>query len=283
MTADPVPLSGEVAALLGEPTPSWGQLRRKLLNSRLPLRAQEQVWVWLVGRARREDGEAMLACAGLALPMLGATAIRFTGRHSPERHEAEAVVLAAFVDKVTSVDLDRLGVWPRLRWAAYTAARAWARREDRIPIPVPGLSGGGEGDAQRQVMGQPKGHPELLVHQAVAEGVITAQTAELIAATRIEGRSLWEVAAEIGEPYPRLHQRRRRAERRLEIWLRDRLADLAADRTGGGDTQALDAAMRAHPGPSESKQPRAAASSGGTGTTEVLPLSAPVEVNRRCA
>ena len=61
--------------------------------------------------------------------------------------------------------------------------------------------------------------PEQPLRRAVDAGAISAEEAELIAQTRIDGRSLVELATEIGVPYDALRKRRERAERRLLLFL----------------------------------------------------------------
>jgi hypothetical protein len=64
------------------------------------------------------------------------------------------------------------------------------------------------------------GHPDLVLADAVAEGVITAAEAELIGATRLEDRTLHEVARSLGLPYETVKKARLRAEQRLVHFLR---------------------------------------------------------------
>lgn len=52
-----------------------------------------------------------------------------------------------------------------------------------------------------------------LLDAAVAGGVLSAQQASVIARTRLEGRGLEEVAADLGRPYAAVRKERQRAER----------------------------------------------------------------------
>lgn len=61
----------------------------------------------------------------------------------------------------------------------------------------------------------PFGHSELVLAKAVALGVVSGEEAELIAATRLGGRALHQVADEAGETYGAIRRRRWKAERRL--------------------------------------------------------------------
>ena len=51
-------------------------------------------------------------------------------------------------------------------------------------------------------------------------GVISANQAEVVAQTRIEGRGLAEVAKDLGRPYDALQKDRRRAEHALRSFAR---------------------------------------------------------------
>jgi DNA-directed RNA polymerase specialized sigma24 family protein len=61
--------------------------------------------------------------------------------------------------------------------------------------------------------------PEQPLRRAVDAGAISAEEAELIAQTRIDGRPLVELAAEMRVAYDALRKRRERAERRLLLFL----------------------------------------------------------------
>jgi hypothetical protein len=59
-----------------------------------------------------------------------------------------------------------------------------------------------------------------LLEAAVAAGVLNAQQALVVARTRIDGRGLAEVAADIGRPYDAVRKDRQRAERALAVFAR---------------------------------------------------------------
>ncbi|MEU7140423.1 hypothetical protein ABZ942_13305 [Nocardia sp. NPDC046473] len=289
IAADPVPPPLE--QVVGRPVGSWNGLRELLCYPGLPPSLMDKVWAWLVRRARPDAQDAVLVCAGLALPMLGGMARRFGEQQACDSHDVAAHIVAAFLIELARIDLDRPGVWPRLRWAAYVGGRAWVSRETRAALPTEELTIAAEtihGARPHPSGCAPSGHPELLLVQAVAEGVISAGAAELIAVTRLEARSLTAVAVEWGEPYKRLEKRRSRAERQLADWLKQRLAD--ADPRNEVEAQALDAAARTTRGHGTGVSARPVSQSGlvpattsHTRTTPVPAYPAPVEVTRRCA
>lgn len=59
------------------------------------------------------------------------------------------------------------------------------------------------------------GHPDLLLADAVEQGIVTRFEAQLIGTTRLEDVSLTELADHLGIDYEVLRKRRRRAETRL--------------------------------------------------------------------
>ncbi|MFE3444988.1 hypothetical protein ACFXNW_18305 [Nocardia sp. NPDC059180] len=205
---------------------SWGELRELLLDPAVPIEVVDAIWVRLIERSRRDGEAAVVACVGVALPMLAGLTRRVAKFWMRSREDVEATVVAGFVTELTRVDLGRPYVLHRIGWATYRCARAWALADQAAPRPDADLTGAGDHHTAGQHLGTaPAGHPELALADAVAEGVITVKAAELIAATRLERRSLTVVAAERGGSYKALQQVRRRAERKLATWLAERARD----------------------------------------------------------
>ena len=102
----------------------------------------------------------------------------------------------------------------RLRWAAYRAGHTAVREALDAPVP----SGSGLRSAAPQM---PWGHPDFVLARAVAENAITAEEAELIGATRLEGLPLATAGEDRGLPYETVKKIRLRAEYRLLAYLRD--------------------------------------------------------------
>ncbi|WP_433657949.1 hypothetical protein ACQPW1_39460 [Nocardia sp. CA-128927] len=242
---NPVFLTAGVVAGLGDQDLRADQLRDLLLDPALPITTVDAAWVYLVGRSRAEGGDATLACAGIAWPMLTGVAARLS-RWARDQRDLEAAILAGFVAALAQVDLDRRFVLHRLRWAAYRSGYACAKDTTECPTPQQWLvnptGADGNSPAQRWVMRAPVGHPEFVLAQAVAEGVISEREAELIACTRLERRMLTSVAAERGVSYKALEQTRRRAEHKLAA----HLAQAARD-TDGARTSVVEAAALSSP------------------------------------
>ncbi|MVU77135.1 hypothetical protein GPX89_07720 [Nocardia sp. ET3-3] len=234
---DVVPLSAEAAAALPESPVTWGRLAHLLLDTSVSFEVMDVdvVWQWLVAWARRQGDEAVLVCAGLAMPMLAATAARLAIRIDGERAEAEAAVLAGFVEEIPRINLRATRVWCALRWAAYRGGRAWEEAEAITTAPIP-----------RQEAGIPAqrtdGDLETLLALAVVEGVIDAKDAALIADTRLGRRSLRSCKSEQANSNNWLVIRRKRAEARLGTWLRQRIGETESGHTSIVEAAALDSA-----------------------------------------
>lgn len=231
---DPVPREGTPVARLDRAVTTWGQLRRVLSDPGVPIQVVDAVWVWLIERSRVEGSDAALVCAGMAAPMLAGMASTFGPRRREDRADVEADLLTAFFTELTRVDVERPFLWFRLRWAVFRGGRAWVRQEAAAPAPAPdiGTDLNSGWDKRVPAMWTPPGHPEDILAEAVAENVITPQVAELIAVTRLEGRSVTSLAEEVeGSSHWALHKARRRGEHDLRAWLTARTAGSDPART----------------------------------------------------
>lgn len=249
----PVPTSQPDPAT---PVPTWGQLRERLWHAATPMAEVDTIWVWLLQRVRAKEADAMLVCAGLAAPMLSRTASECVTSSHPARHDIESEILTAFLAHLPRVGLDEPGVWHRLRWGAYRAALAAATGQ-RTNVTIVGdldhdLAPLGE---QGQAMVSGPGHPETVLADAVAAGVISADAAELIAASRWEGRSLTALAAERGVSLWKLRKQRPRAERALLAWLKDRARDVDPERTSPVEVAAVTALAPPDRSPRRGRRP----------------------------
>ncbi|WP_280457286.1 replication-relaxation family protein [Nocardia carnea] len=221
---------------------TWGQLRRVLSDPGLPIQVVDAVWVWLIERSRVEGSDAALVCAGMAVPMLAGMASTFGPRRVDDRADVEADLLAAFFTELARVDVERPFLWFRLRWAVFRGGRAWVRKEAAAPAPGPDIGTDLNAGWGKPVpaMWTPSGHPEDILAEAVAETVITAEVAELIAVTRLEGRSVTSLAEEVeGSSHWALHKARRRGEHDLRAWLTARTAGSDPARTSIVEHRAL--------------------------------------------
>ncbi|MEU4574634.1 hypothetical protein [Nonomuraea sp. NPDC023979] len=221
----PSPLSID-GAKLGEGLPARAipldELRVILLHPSCSRTTRDHVWRHLIDQARTHRGAWMVATCALALPMLRRLVAALTGKVHPglserlarvDREDLEAEVLAAFMEALVRVNL----AWshPVLRLSRLTqraVLRAYAPPCPALLADPDLLERAGNG---QQALAYPAGHPDLLLAQAVAEGVITGADAELIAFTRLEGISLISYCRRRGLLYCTALKRRQRAESAL--------------------------------------------------------------------
>ncbi|MBF6175203.1 hypothetical protein [Nocardia blacklockiae] len=272
--------------------PGWdrmkaGRMAGRLLSPRVPAGEVDAVWVQLIEQARTRDETAVLICVGTALPMLHKVAAWLCG-HPAHRADTESMVVVAFLDAVSQIDLTRPNVASRLRWATFHRTCPPVRERKQAPIPVLWFNDGPIPDKDHIVSSPPHGHPEQLLALAVGEGVISTTDAILIADTRLNHRRLTHVAAETATGYEALAKRRRRAEQRLAVWLRQRLADTQT--SSDVETAALDH-LTPHPAPATQRRDSARPMSTHRRGPGVLPMPESVpsadpttaEENPRCA
>lgn len=206
----PISLDGRTIPGLPPRRVPLDQVQELLVHRRCPQRLRDRVWHHLATRSRIEGGPWTVACAGMALPALITIAARLSARHRLETTDLHAAVLAGFLTALAEIDLERPGIMNRLRWAAYRSGHAALR--EALDAPEPGtptrVTGGPLG---RSV----EGHPDLVLARAVADGLLTPREADVIAATRLDGRSLTRFAHECGSSYEALKKTRARAEQRL--------------------------------------------------------------------
>ncbi|MDR7171730.1 hypothetical protein J2W56_005491 [Nocardia kruczakiae] len=269
--------------------PGWDQLHAdrlaaRLLNPQIPAEEVDAVWTQLIEAARTRDDTAVLICAGAALPMLSAITAKLCG-HWAYRADTEAMVLVAFLDAVSGLDVARPNVAYRLRWATFHRACPPVRERKAAPTPIDWFPDSGHSG---KAVSSPQGHPELLLALAVEEGVLTAAEAGLIIDTRLHPRRLKSIAAEAGIGYAAVAKRRRRAEHRLAAWLRERIADTQVSTRV--ETAALDTLTHSSDHPAD-RRPAAPRMSKNRSASRVLPLPKSAssaanpshEEQRRCA
>ncbi|MFI7455215.1 hypothetical protein ACIBQX_47630 [Nonomuraea sp. NPDC049714] len=187
------------------------ELRAILLHPSCSRTTRDHVWRHLIDQARTHRGSWMVAAVALALPMLRRLTRALadkTGDQRADREDLEAEVLAAYMHALCRVKL----TWshPVLRLSRLTqlaVIRAYAS-ERPLLLTDP------EHPGEREVS-HPTGHPDLLLAQAVHQQLITAEEAELIGLTRLEGISLSSYCRRRGLLYCTTLKRRQRAETAL--------------------------------------------------------------------
>ncbi|KAA9159484.1 hypothetical protein FPZ12_020360 [Amycolatopsis acidicola] len=192
------------------------ELRDRLMSKQCPRRTRDDVWAHLVLQSRARGGAWTVACVGMALPSLAASARWLGARYRGDRADAHAAVLAGFVQALATVDLADPGIVVRLHFAARRAGQAALEESLDAPPPV-------DSEFHSTAPRPPYGHPDLVLARAVAEGVLTPTEADLISATRLGDVPLTDWGAKHQSEYWATYKVRRRAEHRLASWLADRV------------------------------------------------------------
>jgi hypothetical protein len=192
------------------------ELRAILLHPATGYAARDRMWAELVVRARHEGPAWVVGCLGIALPGLKAALARVTlgcGWQEPHRiDEAAAAMVSAFYQGLLNIDIDRQAIGPRLLLRARKAAYgACTNSSPHIPATPESIAETVLPTATQR----PSGHVDLLLAEAVRQGIISRFEASIIGTTRFEDVDARQVADELGLGYEALMKRRRRAERRL--------------------------------------------------------------------
>jgi hypothetical protein len=220
LVCPPAPLALD-AAELGLGAVGLGELRDLLRAPETPNEVKNRCWRVLVERAQRHGGVWTIAAVGVALGPLVALSSELANGGELARPDLDAEVLAGFLSALPRANPTRAGLFPALMRAAREAGLAWVRHLRAVDTPLCDL------DDHTSTPPPPvPGHPDLVLADAVAAGVITTAEAELIGETRLGGVALRQIAARKGLTHRAARARRARAEKRLVTAL---LAARAAD------------------------------------------------------
>lgn len=210
LTCEPAPLVFDARPVPGLPdsTMPLDQLRKLVLFERYDSDTTDELWRQLARHARDWGPAWVVGAIGIALPALTHLAAKISRGRARHAEDVDSEVLAGFLAALRTADLDAPRLWLRLCWAAWRAGVTVVKDTDTEELPLD-LSSGSRSPRM------PYGHPDLLLGRAVAAGLITAEVAELISATRFGDALIEHLAAEQGVSASVLRMRRRRAERRV--------------------------------------------------------------------
>lgn len=218
LTAGPEPLAVD-GGVIGHGLPKrripMDELRGLLLDAATDYPTRDAVLRVLVWRARAEGGAAMIGLVGVLLPGLVADARPLVRACPQQADDLVAEIVTGLVAAIRTIDLDRDKLAATLIGQAISAGRAALDRmlaHGHKEQPVAVLPPAGP-------LTRAGSHPDLLLDQAVADGVLSPQEADLISEHRINGTSLEELAARAQVHLAAMQKRRQRAERALLAWL----------------------------------------------------------------
>jgi len=232
---DPDRFAPHVPAGITTPT----ALRRWLLATDTDYPTRDRVWAQTVTAAREAPNaqDYRFLAVGLALAGLRNYRRRIRIRHHGDLPDVHADLVTGFLTRLTTIDVRHPNVAGRLIDSAIGyAARRHRAHPPTLPATAPDhlpdtASMRGPGTVLRpDGMSPPADEAALALGDSTLGDVTSADLApwlraagaritdadvELIAATRLAGRSLAEVAATHGIPVTAAYKRRRRAEQRV--------------------------------------------------------------------
>lgn len=183
--------------------------------------ARDDIWRAIIDHTTGPDERWTLIAIRLALPGIR----RAVARAHPilptyPRADLETEAVCAFTAAMETIDPRKTKLCSRLCQRVSSALRTFLRdqlREIRI-------AGRLENESHPPVW--PYGHVDLVLGDAVREGVIDQSESDLIGSVRIDGIELWEIAKKRGIPRIDLNLKLKIAEDILAKWiLNDRLSE----------------------------------------------------------
>ncbi|GIJ54989.1 hypothetical protein Vau01_025050 [Virgisporangium aurantiacum] len=196
-----------VSGLPQRPLP-LGELRHLLVSDRTSRPVRDRVWKDVVVHARRDGPAWVIAAVGLAMPGLRRAAGRLAAGWHGDTSDVDSELLAGFLARLRTVDVDEPRICGRLVDAGQRAVKAARERDEDFDIVH-------VGGAWSVPPHHPWDHPDWVLARAVAQAVIDPDEYLLISATRLEDVPLRVVADKIGVSVPLAAAWRRKAERRL--------------------------------------------------------------------
>lgn len=214
LSAGPHPLALDGTAIAGLPDREipLRQLRAMLLHPSVPFSVRDAALGVLVARAKAEGGRWTVGLAGVLLPGLR-RAIWPLFEACPEKlDDLEAEALTAFLVALARCRPERARIASWLCWRSRTGAARLLRSElaERAGVGT---------DPVSAAPPRPWGHPDFVLANVVAAGVISPEDADLIATTRLEHRKVAEAAKDLGISYKACQLRRARAEATLAAFI----------------------------------------------------------------
>src|SRR6266516_3341476 len=125
LTCPPAPLAFDGRGFAGLPPRllPLDELKKILIADRTPRPVRDTVWRQVVVRARRDGPAWVVAAVGLAMPGLRAQAGRLTRGWQGDPADLDAELIAGFVERLATIDLDAPRICGKLIDAGARAAK----------------------------------------------------------------------------------------------------------------------------------------------------------------
>ncbi|MEU8001536.1 hypothetical protein AB0B66_10285 [Catellatospora sp. NPDC049111] len=189
------------------------ELRDLVLGGAVGDGVADRLWRVLVQRSRQEAGPWTVAALGMALPGLRRVARDCRRRWSDDVEDLESELVAGFLDRLLTVDVEAPRICGRLIDAAVRAVRRAQSAGRWAQQPISFTAG-------PTVPGLPWDHPDYVLARAVAAAVLCREEADVIGATRLGDATLAQAASGLGLAKPAARRWRRQAELRLRDAIR---------------------------------------------------------------
>jgi hypothetical protein len=184
------------------------ELRALLIADTTPKPVRDLVWRELVTRARRDGPAWVVAAVGIAMPGLRMRAGLLTRRWHGDAADLDAELIAGFVERLRTINLDAARICGRLIDAGARAVKkSRLAQEEASAVHVD--------TAWSRTPHGPWDHPDWVLTRAVAAAVIDPEEHLLIADTRLDEVPLPVVARKLGISPTLAAVWRRKAEARL--------------------------------------------------------------------
>ncbi|WP_026931875.1 hypothetical protein [Glycomyces tenuis] len=186
-----------------------------LTDERTPLVVKDGVWASLVRLAQATNDEWGVIAAGIAIRGLkrAVTRARYHAPNIDIRDDLESAAISAFLESIETVDTTRPQICARLCQAAYINARRWAIELKQYQ--------------QAMCSAVYESHPppdqyqhvDLILTDAISQGIITKLQASLILETRFDRHTVKRSADGHKLAVPKARKERRIGELQLYQWL----------------------------------------------------------------
>jgi hypothetical protein len=214
-TDDRYGIDGTEFAGMPDKALNMGEVGEILLDPMTSPSVRDGVWRILVTNFRGTEDEAWaVICFGIARPGL-VRAVNRARRICPEMQleDLESEALNIFVEMIGKMNIAKPRLCSRICQEISSRVRTLARdhlRDIKTAVRV---------GFESRIPPRPFGHVDLVLANAVVEGIITPFEAEMIASTRIEHRDMTRLAEQSGTSRVDIHLLRKKAEYRLTEWL----------------------------------------------------------------
>jgi DNA-directed RNA polymerase specialized sigma24 family protein len=202
---DPMPLSA---------------LRDWLLSHPTAYTARDTVWRELIVRARTSGPQWVIAAVGMAMPALLRYAAELSAGYAGDPDDIESEILTGFLAALRDhVNVTQDAPQASLCRAAWRAGRQLRIKQQEY-LPVEDIDQVAAGPRTPKV---PYGHPDVLVHRAVALGILDEADEQAYVDVRLGRRSVEPIATRMGITADALRMRLGRIDIRLARALADGL------------------------------------------------------------